>query len=140
QNGCCDFIRAGLVKSAHDCSEGGLAVALAECCFHPEKLFGAEINLKAGDTPAPAVLFNESQSRIVISIAPTDLEKTLSILRETNVPFEQLGKVTTGELCIRLNEETFRWPITDLYDDWWNAISRAVEDEWERIPSFLKRG
>ncbi len=136
QNAVRDLIRQGLVKSAHDCSEGGLAVAVAECCFHPEKLFGAEIDLKAGDTPAPAVLFNESQSRIVISVAPTDLEKTISILRKTNVPFEQLGKVTTGELCIRLNEETFRWPITDLYDDWWNTIRRAVEDETERIPTL----
>ena len=136
QNAVRDLIRQGLVKSAHDCSEGGLAVAVAECCFHPEKLFGAEIDLKAGDTPAPAVLFNESQSRIVISVAPTDLEKTISILRKTNVPFEQLGKVTTGELCIRLNEETFRWTITDLYDDWWNTIRRAVEDETERIPTL----
>src|SRR5947207_1135786 len=58
-----DLIRAGLVKSAHDCSEGGLAVAVAECCFHPEKLFGAQINLKEGDTTGATVLFNESQSR-----------------------------------------------------------------------------
>jgi len=136
QNAVRDLIRAGLVKSAHDCSEGGLAVALAECCYHPEKLFGAEINLKAGDTPAATVLFGESQSRIVISVAPSDLEKTISILRETNVPFEQLGKVSTREFCIRVNEEIFRWQITDLYDDWWNAIRRAVEDEAERIPSL----
>src|SRR5207249_9480898 len=59
-----DLIREGLVKSAHDCSEGGLAVALAECCFNPERLFGADIALNAGDTPAAAVLFNECQSRI----------------------------------------------------------------------------
>ena len=72
----------------------------------------------------------------MISIAPTDLEKTISILNESGVSFEQLGKVSTRELCIRLNEETFRWPITDLYDDWWNAIRRAVEDETERIPSL----
>ena len=135
QNAVRDLIRAGLVKSAHDCSEGGLAVALAECCFHPEKLFGAEINLKAGDTPAATVLFSESQSRIVISVAPIDLERTISILRESAVPFEQLGKVA-AELCIGVNDETFRWQITDLYDDWWNAIRRAVEDEGERIPSL----
>src|SRR5437879_5258038 len=135
QNAVRDLIREGLVKSAHDCSEGGLAVAVAECCFHPEKLFGAEIDLKAGDTPAPAVLFNESQSRIVISVTPIDLERTISILRESAVPFEQLGKVSTRELCIRVNEETFRWQITDLYDDWWNAIRRAVEEE-ESIPSL----
>jgi len=136
QNAVRDLIRAGLVKSAHDCSEGGLAVALAECCFHPEKLFGAEINLKAGDTPAVTVLFNEAQSRIVVSVAPADLEKTISILRESAVSFEQLGKVAAAELCIRVNDETFGWQITDLYDDWWNAIRRAVEDETERIASL----
>ncbi len=139
QNAVRDLIRAGLVKSAHDCSEGGLAVALAECCFHPEKLFGAEINCsrrpvgdaeqtsetqqhRASHSEAATVLFNESQSRIVISVAPTDLEKTISILRASAVSFEQLGKVSAEELCIRVNDETFRWQITDLYDDWWNAI------------------
>ena len=130
-----DLIREGLLKSAHDCSEGGLAVALAECCFNPEKLLGAEISLNAGDLSAATVLFNESQSRIVISVAPADLEKTTSLLRDCAVPFEQLGKVAEAKLCIRVNEETFRWQITDLYDDWWNAIRRAVEEE-ESIPSL----
>jgi phosphoribosylformylglycinamidine synthase II len=131
-----DLIRAGLVKSAHDCSEGGLAVAVAECCFNPEKLLGAEINLKAADTPATTVLFDESQSRIVISVARADLEKTESILREHGVLFQELGEVGGDTLSIRVNEETFRWQVADLYDDWWNAIRRTVEDETERIPSL----
>ncbi|HEY5992954.1 MAG TPA: AIR synthase-related protein, partial [Candidatus Udaeobacter sp.] len=136
QNAIRDLIRQGLVKSAHDCSEGGLAVAVAECCFHPEKRFGAQIDLKARDTRAATVLFNESQSCIVISVAPADLEKTISILNESAVSFEQLGKVSAQELCIRVSDETFRWQITDLYDDWWNAIRRAIEDEKERIPTL----
>jgi phosphoribosylformylglycinamidine synthase subunit PurL len=136
QNAVRDLIREGLVKSAHDCSEGGLAVAIAECCFNPERLLGAEISPKAGHKRATTVLFNESQSRILISVAPPDLEKTLSILRDGAVPFEQLGKVGTEDLCIQVNEETFRWSIADLYDDWWNAIRRVVEDETERIPSL----
>jgi phosphoribosylformylglycinamidine synthase len=138
-----DLIREGVVKSAHDCSEGGLAVALAECCFHPEKLFGAETDCSrrpVGDAHAShrdtaTVLFNESQSRILISVAPIDLEKTMSILHGSGVPFEQLGKVSTEELCIRVNDENFRWQIANLYDDWWNAIRRAVEEE-EGIPSL----
>src|SRR5947208_7740112 len=48
QNAVRDLIREGLAKSAHDCSEGGLAVAVAECCFNPEKLFGAEIDCSHG--------------------------------------------------------------------------------------------
>jgi phosphoribosylformylglycinamidine synthase len=146
QNAVRGLIREGLVKSAHDCSEGGLAVALAESCFNPEKLFGADINCshgpmgrreKTSHSDVATVLFNESQSRIVISVGPADSEKTMSILGEGGVPFQQLGKVGGDELSIRLNEQIFRWRITDLYDDWWNAIRRAVEDDSaERIPSL----
>ncbi len=138
QNTVRDLIREGLVKSAHDCSEGGLAVALAECCFDPEKLFGAEIDLKAGDTSAATALFNESQSRIVISVAPENLQKTMSILQERQIPFQQLGRVGGNQLRIRLGSEEFSWPVGDLYDDWWNAIRRAVESDSaaEGIPSL----
>src|SRR4029453_7806731 len=136
QNAVRDLICAGLVKSAHDCSEGGLAVALAECCFNPEQLFGAEIDLKAGGAPAATVLFNESQSRIIISVALKDAERTMSTLRDCGVPFQQLGKVGRDDLCIRVNDEAFHWPVADLHDDWFNAIRRAVEDESERIPSL----
>jgi phosphoribosylformylglycinamidine synthase subunit PurL len=142
-----DLIRTGLVKSAHDCSEGGLAVAMAESCFNPQRIFGADISLKASDTSASrtdssrgesaaAILFNESQSRIVVSVAPADLEKTMTILHAGDVPFQQLGKVGGDELCIGVNGETFRWPIADLYDDWFNAIRRAVKEDAERIPSL----
>jgi phosphoribosylformylglycinamidine synthase subunit PurL len=138
QNAVRDLIRGGLVQSAHDCSEGGLAVALAECCFNPERLFGAEIALNAGDTPAATVLFNESQSRIVISVASENFDKTISFLREGDVPFQQLGKVVADELQIRIDEQTFRWRVAEIYDDWWNSIRRVVESDSsaERIPSF----
>jgi len=131
-----DLIREGLVKNAHDCSEGGLGITLAECCFNPEEILGADIDLDAGDTPATPVLFNESQSRIVISVAAYDVEKAMSILREREVPIQQLGKIGGDELRIRVNEESFRWPIASLYDGWFNAIRRTVEGETERTPSL----
>ncbi len=131
-----DLIREALVKSAHDCSEGGLAVALAECCFNPDGLLGADVDLDAGDTPATTALFNESQSRVIISVAEADAERAMSILRERGVPWQELGKVGSDELRIQINGETFRWPVADVYDEWWNAIRRAVEDETERIPSL----
>ena len=148
QNAVRDLIHRGLVKSAHDCSEGGLAVALAECCFNPKERFGAEIKIsdvgapvsgakKAAGTPV-TTLFNESQSRIVISIAPENLDKTMSILRERDVPFRQLGKVRGNQLRIQVNGEKFAWLIADLYDDWWNSIRRLVESDTcaEGIPSL----
>ncbi len=138
QNAVRDLIREGLVKSAHDCSEGGLAVALAECCFNPENIFGVEIDLKTGGTPATTVLFNESQSRIVISLAPENLQKTISIFQEEQIPFQQIGRVGGNQLRIRVGSEEFSWLIADLHDDWWNAIRRAVESDSaaEGIPSL----
>src|SRR5438477_3735759 len=136
QNAVRDLICEGLVKSAHDCSEGGLAVALTECCFNPSGFcLGVDVDLNFSDT-ATEILFNESQSRIVISVAANDAEKMMSILRERSVPSQQLGKVGGDELRVRISEKTFRWPIVDLYDDWFNAIRRAVEGETERIPSL----
>jgi phosphoribosylformylglycinamidine synthase len=142
-----DLIREGLVKSAHDCSEGGLAVALAECCFNPEKLLGADICCSHGPmgrrrqtshSDVATVLFNESQSRIVISVAPENLDNTMLMLRKRDVPFQPLGKVGGDELRIQVDEETFAWPIADLYDDWWNSIRRVVgsDSSVERIPSL----
>ena len=149
QNAVRDLIRAGLVKSAHDCSEGGLAVSLAECCFNPTQRFGADIRIACSGGPAgraeetshsdvATILFNESQSRILISVAPKDLERTISILDKADVPFQQLGKVGGGELRIEIADQKFAWPIADLYDDWWNSISRLVESDSaaERIPSL----
>jgi phosphoribosylformylglycinamidine synthase len=136
-----DLIREGLVKSVHDCSEGGLAVALAECCFNPSGLLGADVDLDGVErartsASTPQILFNESQSRIVISIATANVENTISILLKRGVPFQKLGKIGGDELRIRANHETFRWPVVDLYDDWFNAIHRAIEGETESIPSL----
>ena len=155
QNAVRDLIREGLVKSAHDCSEGGLAIALAECCFNPAGLSGAEVDLDGVEAPLSGVsaagnervrthattaqiLFNESQSRIVISVATENLERTVSLLQERELPHRQLGIVSGDELRVRANDENFRWKMADLYDDWFNAIRRAVENDSsaERIPSL----
>jgi phosphoribosylformylglycinamidine synthase subunit PurL len=83
-------------------------------------------------------LFNESQSRVVISVAPENVEKTMSILRDGGALFHQLGKVGGDELRIQIGDQKFAWPIADLYDDWWNSIRRLVESDSaaERIPSL----
>jgi phosphoribosylformylglycinamidine synthase len=132
QNSVRELIRANLVRSAHDCSEGGLAVALAESCFNPKGLFGAEIDLQ----PSVQNLFNESQSRIVISCAANNAEKVVSLLQSTNVPHRRLGEVTTKTLSIKASGSTLSWPIETLYDDWFNAIRRSVESDAEPVRSL----
>jgi phosphoribosylformylglycinamidine synthase len=146
QNAVRDLIRAGLVRSAHDCSEGGLAVALAESCFNPDQLLGAEIELcsagrnpnDAGDTPATTgvVLFNESQSRIVISCSPNEAEKIVAMLTSKSVPHQKIGEVTRDTLSIRLSDTELSWPIEAIHDDWFNAIRRAVESDAEPVRSL----
>ena len=146
QNGVRDLIRLGLVRSVHDCSEGGLAVAMVECCFNLDRLLGAEIDLEncggshAGDAPASTnvatVLFNETQSRIIISCDPKNTELVLSELRSKNIPHAQIGSVIADDLRITGNGENLRWPVAELHDLWWNAIRRSVESDSEPIPSL----
>jgi phosphoribosylformylglycinamidine synthase len=136
QNSVRELIRAGLVRNAHDCSEGGLAVALAESCFNPQGLLGAEIDLQATPMSTAQTLFNESQSRIVISCASNDVEKAVSILRSKSIPHSLLGHVANKTLLIKEPGAELSWSIVDLYDDWFNAIRRAVETETEPVPSL----
>jgi phosphoribosylformylglycinamidine (FGAM) synthase-like enzyme len=77
-------------------------------------------------------LFNESQSRIVISCTPNDAEKISATLRAKNVPNRRLGEVSRDTLSIN----DFSWPIAEIYDDWFNAIRRAVESEAEPVRSL----
>jgi phosphoribosylformylglycinamidine synthase len=147
QNSVRELIRAGLVRSAHDCSEGGLAVALAESCFNPDGLLGAEIDLsRAARPPSPGsgvagraaatVLFNESQSRIVISCAPNDAGKITAMLTAKNVPHQKLGEVARDTLAIKLADTELSWRIETIHDDWFNAIRRAVESDAEPVRSL----
>jgi phosphoribosylformylglycinamidine synthase II len=136
QNAVRELIRAGLLRSAHDCSEGGLAVTLAEACFNPDGLFGAEIEL--GEVSgAPAItLFNESQSRIVISCLSDNAENVISMLKSRKVPHQRIGVVGQKTLSIKMSGDEFSWPIEAIHDDWFNAIRRAVESEAEPVRSL----
>jgi phosphoribosylformylglycinamidine synthase subunit PurL len=124
-----DLIRSGLVKSAHDCSEGGLAVTLAECCFNPAERFGAEIRFDKFVSRIDQVLFNESQSRIVISVAEDKAATALDALKKSGVPVSRLGAVGGEFLAIHVGEKSFRWPVAELFDDWYYSIERSVATE-----------
>ena len=125
-----DLIRAGQVRSAHDCSEGGLAVALAESCFNPAGSLGAQIDLTAaGRERLDQILFNETQSRIVISTVPGNAEKVLHFLQSRNLPGHRLGTVGGVALAVSVAGETLAWPLAQIHDDWFNAIANAVSEE-----------
>jgi phosphoribosylformylglycinamidine synthase len=128
QNAVRSCIQAGVVQSAHDCSEGGLAVALAESSFNPAGLLGATINLE-GAGRADLLLFNESQSRIVISVRKDDAATVQQQLNAAGVPFAVIGEVTMDQLRIRAGAHDFSWPVAQIHDAWFNAITRAVGDD-----------
>jgi phosphoribosylformylglycinamidine synthase subunit PurL len=133
-NGLRTLIRAGWVKSAHDCSEGGLAVALAESCishkiardtFH---LIGADIDLsRFAGSRLDALLFGETQSRVVISVAPQQADRVLAQAAELTVPAFRIGTVGGESLKITAGANVFDWKLAELHDLWWNSIARLME-------------
>ena len=131
QNALRELIRAGLIRSAHDCSEGGLAVALAECCFNPAGSLGAAIDLpaSAAEQRLDQILFNESQSRIVISTVPGNIEATFQLIESRGVPAFRLGTVGGDALRIAVADETIRWSIQEIQSDWQNAIADALHKD-----------
>jgi phosphoribosylformylglycinamidine synthase len=93
-----DAIGAGWVRSAHDCSDGGLAVAIAECAImDPERSVGAEVNLSAWSAlPLRALLFGEAQGRIVVST--TSPAAVIETATRRGVPAREIGRVTAGDV------------------------------------------
>jgi phosphoribosylformylglycinamidine synthase len=128
------LIHSGVVKSAHDCSEGGLAVALAECCISQQiargtpRLIGAEIDLSAlSEIRLDALLFGESQARIVISVSPLYAVKVLAQAKILGIPALLLGIAGGTTLQIKTANCALSWDLSELHDLWWNAIARAME-------------
>ncbi len=100
QNVLLQAIESGLIASAHDISEGGIAAALAECCVaNRESLKGASVNVPI-KTRADFSLFSESQSRVIVSIAPSDKEAFEKLISGVDVPLTFLGKVTEKNLTV----------------------------------------
>jgi phosphoribosylformylglycinamidine synthase len=128
QEVCLKLIEAQLLRSAHDCSDGGLAVALAECCFSSlgRDAMGAEIVLKSNGLSAAALLFGESPSRIVISFASGDLDKVKAIA--ANLLFEVIGKVTTTDLAITIDgSESLSESVDELEHIWRHSLEDTLD-------------
>ena len=119
-----EAIEKGLVRSAHDLSEGGLAVALAECCItNPKKKIGAVINLGAGKIRKDALLFGESQSRVILSAKKSNVKNILQIARKNKTPVSAIGKTGGDRLII---EGLINQPLTLLYKSWNKALESCL--------------
>ncbi|MFN8144137.1 MAG: phosphoribosylformylglycinamidine synthase subunit PurL [Bacteroidia bacterium] len=97
-----NLIRKGLIESAHDVSDGGLFITLAESAMPGNFGFAIETDF---DCRADAFLFGEAQSRIVVSVSEEKLDAFVDALAASDVEFSNLGAVTDGEILI--DEESF---------------------------------
>jgi phosphoribosylformylglycinamidine synthase II len=147
------LIQSGLVKSAHDCSEGGLAVCLAESCIsqlaarETPRLIGATIDLssvaaprQSADDPDPsttlprdaatwrvdALLFGETQSRVVVTCQPLAAVKVIERAKLMGVPALLIGNVGGDRMIIKTSGGEFGAQVSELHEIWWNAIARAM--------------
>ncbi|MGD1088451.1 MAG: phosphoribosylformylglycinamidine synthase subunit PurL [Verrucomicrobiota bacterium] len=127
------LIQSGLVKSAHDCSDGGLAVCLAESCIsqlvarETPRLIGAQIDLSNfKNVRLDALIFGETQSRIVITCKALEAVKVVERARLMGVPAIQIGKVGGDRLTIKIANGEFNAPLAELHDAWWHSIARAM--------------
>jgi phosphoribosylformylglycinamidine (FGAM) synthase-like enzyme len=127
------LIYTGAVKSAHDCSEGGLAVCVAESCITQQiaretpRLIGATVDLSAfTDTRLDALLFGETQSRVIITCKPLDATKVIERAKLMGVPAARVGTVGGEVLTVKTAGGEFTAPVSELHDAWWNAIARAM--------------
>jgi phosphoribosylformylglycinamidine synthase len=118
-----EAIKNDLIKSAHDISEGGLAVALAECCFGDrEHLLGAKVTFQL-DLRADAHYFGESQSRVILSIAPASKGSLTQLAASMNIPLSFIGEVTGDLLQINGDIDV---PVVKLSDGFYDSIGKAM--------------
>jgi len=137
QRCCLEAIRGGIIKSAHDCSDGGLAVAIAESCITGNIGFRGEISSHTRElgvdnqrVPSPGfrldvVLFGEHQSRIVVSLNHSSVIKLSNIARKWRVPLTFLGEIGGRHLVI---DSYINLPLAKIKKAWCTGFSHNLTD------------
>lgn len=120
------IVREGWARSAHDVGSGGLAVALAECCFG-DPLVGAAIHLHT-TLRADHALFHEAPSRVLVTVAPDNLEAVLAASDALGVESLILGETGGSVLSAELNgKEALRTPLDELHALWDTSFEDLLE-------------
>ena len=134
QRACLKVIQAGLIESAHDCADGGLSVALAECAFssYRKPAVGFAVNLE-GDLSQAALLFAETPSRIVLSALDAHVEAILEIAGEQKIAAAVIGRTGGERLRLAVNGETvIDRPVAEIESAWRDILPKALE-----VPSLI---
>lgn len=117
-----DVIQNGWISAAHDCSDGGLAITLAEMAIFSG--LGADVDVRNLGADTTHVLFSEAQSGIVLSLPEQDLEKVKAVFDSMNVPFFDIGAVKGEELTI---QKVGAVNIKDIAEIYQTAIPSAMD-------------
>jgi phosphoribosylformylglycinamidine synthase subunit PurL len=135
-----ELARAGLMDSAKDVGEGGIAVALAEECFKRD--LGAEVSLISANLALESVLFGEDATRVLISCDPEKVERIQQVSGKFGLNAQQIGSVTGENLRISVDGETvLREPVSALKRSWAESLEKALHVETEEVlvPNILQR-
>jgi len=117
-------IQNGLIVSAHDCADGGFAVALAECCIsNREQQNGATVDLEDAIRP-DCLLFGETQSRVIISCQPQELDNLMNHFQNSSVPCTEIGQVGGDRLVIN---DLIEISLTDISRLFYEAMPSLME-------------
>ncbi len=113
-------VEQGILHTAHDLAEGGLAVALAEATF------GAGLGARVKVAMAPRDLFSESQARALVGCAPHQLERLLALAEKLGVPAREIGESGGDRLVIAADGGGVDAPVAALHATWTTALPRAL--------------
>jgi phosphoribosylformylglycinamidine synthase II len=131
QTACLRAAEAGVLRSAHDCADGGLAIALAECCFSSlnREVLGADIDI-TGDYDLATRLFSETPSRIIISFDESALGDIEEIVAAASCPMTLLGSVGDNRLRIESDgEEVIQVDVAELESAWRSSLRDKLQAE-----------
>ena len=127
-----EMIQAGLVESAHDCSSGGLAVALTEPAF--PKGIGLRVEFASNGLPAEFALFGEDASRVVIACDPAVLSRIKEIAGKYELSADVIGETVPGHVEIKLDGQmVVSASVDDLRDVYESALEKALRTEPEAV-------
>jgi phosphoribosylformylglycinamidine synthase len=127
-----ELIQQGLVDSAHDCSDGGLAVALAEKAF--AKGVGARVNFASNGLPAEFVLFGEDASRILLSCDPVHVSRIQGIAEKHGIAADVLGETIPERLEISLDGKVVvSADVSDLSQSYESALESTLRTDPELV-------
>jgi phosphoribosylformylglycinamidine synthase len=114
------LIAKSLVRTAHDLSEGGFLISLAESCLGHGVGATVTVPFEGAD------LFSETQARAIVACAPAMVDRVLAAAEEAGVPALELGETGGGDLVVRSGSEILRAPVAALHEIWSTALPRAL--------------